>query len=115
MFLAVLLIAFINSVSFAQMHDHMAMGNTKSENIKVLGNCDLCKVRIEKAAKIDGVSKAEWNKDTKILVTVYDPSKVTGEAIQKKVAAAGYDTEKFKGDDKAYSKLDPCCQYARKK
>ena len=34
-------------------------------------------------------------------------------SVQRRVAAAGYDTEKFRGDDKAYSELDPCCQYDR--
>ncbi len=94
---------------------HPVMGNTKTESFKVSGNCGSCKARIEKAAMMDGVSKAEWNQDTKKLTVVYDPSKVTNDAIQKKIAAVGHDTEKYKADDKAYNKLDACCQYERKK
>jgi mercuric ion binding protein len=118
----------LGSNSFAQMTDHskmdmsktttdskMDMASTKTETIKVWGNCNTCKAHIEKAAKTDGVSKAKWDKDLKMLTLVYDPSKVKSEDIQKKIAAVGYDTEKFKGDDKAYAKLDACCQYDRKK
>jgi len=111
MFFAALLIAVISSVSYA----HITAGNSKTETIKVSGNCGLCKARIEKAARIEGVSKAEWNQDSKQLTVVYDPSKVTADAIQKKIAAVGHDTEKYKADDKAYQKLDACCQYERKK
>jgi copper chaperone CopZ len=100
---------------FAQTHDHSQMTSTKTESIKVWGNCDLCKARIEKAAKIDGVSKAEWNKDTKVLTLVYNPTVVTSEEVQKRIAAAGHDTEKFKADDKVYDNLPGCCHYDRKK
>ena len=69
---------------------------SKTESVKVLGNCDMCKARIEKAAKIDGVIKAEWNKDSKMLTLVYNPGKVTSEAVQKRIAAVGHDTEKLR-------------------
>jgi copper chaperone CopZ len=97
--------------SYAQTHDHSKMATTKTESIKVSGNCDLCKARIEKAAKVDGVSKAEWNKDTKILTLVYNSAVVTSDAVQKKIAAVGHDTEKFKADDKVYDSLPGCCKY----
>ncbi len=84
---------------------------TKTETIKVSGNCGMCKDRIEKAAKVDGVSKADWNKDTKILTLAYDPSKVKSDDVQKKIAAVGHDTEKFKADTKTYNGLPGCCKY----
>ena len=84
---------------------------TKTETLNVSGNCDMCKARIEKAAKIDGVSKADWNKDTKMLALTYDPAKTNVDAIGKKVAAAGHDTEKIKAEAKAYDKLPSCCKY----
>ena len=113
--IAAVLAVVMGASSYAQMHDMSKMAATKTESIKVLGNCDLCKTRIEKAAKITGVSKADWNKDTKVLTLVYDPSKVKSDDVQKKIAAVGHDTEKFKADDKAYKALDGCCQYERKK
>lgn len=84
---------------------------TKTESIKVSGNCNMCKARIEKAAKIDGVSKAEWNKETKMLAVTYDPAKTSTDAIGKKVVASGHDTEKVKATDAVYDKLPGCCKY----
>lgn len=97
--------------SFAQTHDHSKMVATITDSIKVSGNCDMCKTRIEKAAKIDGVSKVEWNQKTKVLTLVYDPAKVKNEDVQKKIASVGYDTPKFKADDKTYNNLPGCCKY----
>lgn len=94
------------TISFAQM---------KTEKIKVSGNCGMCKKHIEGAlTKKDGVTKAFWNKETKVLTVTYDTKKITNDEIQKKVAAVGYDTPKYRGDDKAYNELDACCQYDRK-
>ena len=100
--------------SFAQMPDHSKMAATKYETFKVSGNCEMCKARIEKAAKIDGVSKAGWNNKTKLLTLVYDPSKVKTSEVMKKIAFVGHDTEKFKADNKTYKSLHGCCQYDRK-
>jgi len=87
----------------------------KTDTFKVYGECGMCKTRIEKAAKVDGVIKAEWNKDTKVLTLVYNPLKVTTDNVQKKIAKVGHDTDKFKTEDKVYSGLPGCCQYERKK
>ena len=74
-FMATAIIAVTTSVfTFAQTPSPMA--SDKTETIKVSGKCEMCKSKIEKAAKIDGVSKAEWNKDTKVLTLAYNPSKL---------------------------------------
>ncbi len=100
--------------SIAQTKDNSKMASTKTETIKVWGNCESCQARIEKAAKMEGVFKASWNKDTKLLTLVYDPSKVKSDDVQKKIASVGHDTEKFRADDKVYANLPGCCQYERK-
>jgi mercuric ion binding protein len=82
---------------------------------KVSGNCSSCKKHIETAAHVPGVTKVTWNKDTKILTLVYDPAKVTPDDVQKRIAAVGYDTPKYRADEKAYNALDECCQYDREK
>ena len=87
---------------------------TKTEMIKVSGNCDMCKTRIEKAAKLEGVSKAEWNQKSKMLTLVYNPSKVKSDDVQKKIEAVGHDTPKFKSTDKVYNALPGCCKYRTK-
>jgi len=91
-----------------------ATAQTKTETIKVAGNCGSCEKHIETAAKQAGASSAKWNKDSKVLTVSYDAAKTSSDAIQKKIAGAGYDTELYAGDDKAYKNLDECCQYDRK-
>ena len=105
----------IGILALAIENQLLALNVTKTETIKVWGNCESCKTRIEKAAKIQGVSKATWDKNTKMLTLSYDPSVVKSDDIQKKIASVGHDTEKFKADDKAYNNLPGCCQYERKK
>jgi mercuric ion binding protein len=97
--------------TMAQTHAKTQMATSKTETIKVSGSCELCKARIEKAAKVDGVSKAEWNQNTKLLTLVYNPKVVTSDAVQKKIASVGHDTEKYKADDKVYNSLPGCCKY----
>jgi periplasmic mercuric ion binding protein len=101
--------------SSAQSNDQSSINSAKTETIKVWGNCGMCKTRIEKAAKIEGVLKSEWDKESKILSVTYDPARTNIDSISKKVAAAGHDTEKYKADDKTYSSLPGCCQYERSK
>ncbi len=88
--------------------------SAKTDTIKVYGNCGMCKKRIETAAKADGVSKAVWDEDSKLLLVTYNPAKITSDAIQKKVAAVGHDTDKEKASESVYNKLPGCCHYDRK-
>ncbi len=85
-----------------------------STTFKVWGNCEMCKETIEGSLKKEGITKADWNVDTKIMTVEFDTAKITLDQIQKNIASVGYDTEKYKGDDKAYSELAECCQYDRK-
>ncbi len=88
---------------------------TRTESFKVFGNCDMCKDRIEKGLKMDGITKATWDDKTKMATVTYDPSKITVDAMQKKVASIGHDTEKYKAPDDVYAKLPDCCHYERAK
>jgi len=88
---------------------------SRTETIKVSGNCGTCEKHIETAAKQAGASSAKWDKKTKVLTVSYDASKTSNDKIQQKIAATGYDTEKYAGDEKAYKALDECCQYNNKK
>ncbi len=113
--LVALLAIVLGSNSYAQSSAASKTISSKTESLKISGNCDMCKTRIEKAAKIDGVSKAEWDKKSEMLAVTFDPAKTNIDQVGKKVAAAGHDTEKAKADDKAYSSLPGCCKYDRKK
>lgn len=102
MFLFVLMTA----VCFAQ-------GDT-SETFEVKGLCSLCKNRIEKAAQsVDGVSKADWNIETKMLNVTFDSKKTTIHNIHKAIADVGHDTPMHKAKDEVYDKLPGCCKYDR--
>ena len=108
-------IKFIIAICFAiaLSTTTFAQTATKTETIIVKGQCDLCKSRIEKAAKINGVSQATWNDATKKLTVTYNPTKVTILAIQKNIASVGHDTETVKADNKTYNALPGCCKYKR--
>lgn len=90
------------------------IAGTKTEKFKVSGNCDMCKNRIEKAAlSIEGVSKADWNKETNMILVTFDDSKTDVHKIHMAIAKVGHDTEMHKANDEAYSELHGCCKYDR--
>ena len=79
---------------------------------KVSGNCEMCKDRIETAAKsVSGVSLAEWSSETKRLHVQFDGVKTNSDAVQKVIAKVGHDTEKYKAPDDVYKELPECCLY----
>lgn len=87
---------------------------SKTEEFKVYGNCGMCKSRIEKAANaVEGVTKADWDKVTKMVKVTYDESKTDADKIQLAIAKVGHDTDAHKADDKVYDKLHGCCKYDR--
>jgi copper chaperone CopZ len=114
LFLLIIMIAIISGTVTAQTTSGSS-GNQKTETFKVWGNCNMCKTRIEKAVKADGVSSADWSTKTKILTVTFDPAKTSVDSFSKKLASVGHDTEKYRADDKAYDALDSCCKYERKK
>lgn len=89
--------------------------NAKTETVKVYGNCGMCKTKIEKAANQKNISKAEWNEETGMATITYDEQLTDKDAILKKIALVGYDSDAFKATNAAYNKLPGCCQYDRPK
>ena len=87
--------------------------NAKTETVKVYGNCGMCKSKIEKAASQKNVSKTEWNEETGIATITYDETLTDKNAILKKIALVGYDSDAYKATDAVYNKLPGCCQYDR--
>jgi mercuric ion binding protein len=85
----------------------------KTELFKVWGNCETCKNRIETAVKGEGVTNASWDQKTKLLTVTFDSEKTSRDALSKKLASVGHDTEKFKAPDEVYAKLPGCCKYDR--
>lgn len=90
------------------------LAGNKTEKIKVYGNCGMCESRIEKAVKaVDGVSKADWDKKTKMLEVTFDDTKTNIHKVHMAVAAVGHDTDMHKAKDEVYDKLHSCCKYDR--
>lgn len=83
----------------------------KTAEFTVTGVCGMCKKRIEKAAKIEGVKFAQWYKKEQTLKVVFETEVVEEKAIHEAVAKAGHDTEDVKATEEAYSELPKCCGY----
>lgn len=91
-----------------------AFAQNITEKFNVKGNCSLCETRIESAAKsVMGVSTADWDQKTALLVVTFDTSKTNAHKIQAAIAAVGHDTPMHKGKDEVYNKLPSCCKYDR--
>lgn len=87
--------------------------NTKTESVKIYGNCEMCKSAIEKAGYITKEATVNWDKDTKMATISYDSLKTSKKEILKRIALAGYDSDSFLAPDDTYSNLASCCQYER--
>lgn len=88
------------------------LGALTSGKVKVYGACGMCKARIDKAiGDMAGVKSASWDVDSKMLAVSYDKSKVSMDAINKKAAAIGHDTDAVKADKATYNALPGCCHY----
>ena len=102
--------------ALAQSGKETINDRTKTQTIKVYGECGMCKKRIEKAAfTVEGVKSAGWDENTKLLTLKYDLLKNdVVDNVQKKIASVGHDTEKYMADNAIYQKLPECCHYQRK-
>ena len=87
----------------------------KTETVKVKGgNCEECKTHIETTAVgVEGVSGAEWDAETQKLTITFDDETTTLDAIEKKIAESGNDTQNYKTSEEAYNALPECCKYDR--
>lgn len=87
--------------------------NTKTETVKIYGNCGMCKTTIEKTGSIKKIAKVDWNQETKMATLTYDSKKTNPDEILKRIALAGYDSDQFLAPDDVYNNLHGCCQYER--
>jgi len=87
--------------------------NAKTETVKVYGNCAMCETTIEKTGTIKKIAKVDWNQETKMATLTYDTRVTNQDEILKRIALAGYDSDKFLAPDDVYNNLHGCCQYER--
>jgi len=86
----------------------------KSEKFLVNGKCEMCEERIEMAAlSLEGVSKADWNKETKEIEVTINDAKTSLQKVNEAIAKVGHDTQIVKATDDAYNELPACCKYDR--
>lgn len=97
----------ITFVSYGQT----ASKKVVTADIKVYGNCGMCKARIETALDHKGIKQAKWDPTTKNLNVVYVLTKITEQEICDLIASVGHDTDKSKAKDEVYAKLPFCCLY----
>src|SRR5258706_4117549 len=103
----------IGSIFFVQFSSAQKNSFAKDTTVilKVFGNCEMCKDRIEEASKGRGVRSAIWDVDSKMLTLTYDLSSTNSEKVQQRIADAGHDTELKKAKDYTYKQLPDCCLY----
>lgn len=95
-------------------NDDVTSGTPGEASFTVLGNCGMCKERIERAAySVRGVRSALWSQEKQELTVRYRPERTSQEAIERVVAKAGHDTQNFLTHDEIHANLHHCCIYER--
>lgn len=87
--------------------------NAQEAEVLINGNCGMCEETIEKAALMEGLSEADWDKETRKATIIYDSTRTSLNAVLQHIAAAGYDNQSFIASDSVYSELPECCRYKR--
>jgi copper chaperone CopZ len=104
-----ILLIFTTSIIFSQT------SKNEKTSFGVNGNCEMCKMRIEKAAiSVKGVKYANWNIPESILTLVYNSKKVSLSEIHTSIADSGHDTSEANAPNEVYNQLPTCCLYIRK-
>ncbi|MEM0933187.1 MAG: metal transporter [Bacteroidota bacterium] len=84
----------------------------KKMTFEVDGVCEMCKVRIEKAALgVPGVKYAFWDIPSHQLSLVVDERKTNAMQIKSAIVHVGHDTKELKATQEAYESVNPCCRY----
>lgn len=105
---------FVYILILSMIFSMATFAQSETVKFKVNGKCSMCQMAIEKAAtSVKGVSKADWNKDTKMLMLTYDKKKLNLTKVKQAIAKVGYDTDKIKAKKEAYDALPACCKYDR--
>lgn len=100
---------------YADLPECCQYSRLEKVNVWVNGNCDMCKATIEEAAmSVNGVVRANWIAETHMLDLDFESDSINVDAVEKAIAAKGYDTKSHKAVDSVYQNLPECCHYDRK-
>ncbi|CAN5299078.1 hypothetical protein BH11BAC6_BH11BAC6_09940 [soil metagenome] len=111
----IMMLIFLLSGLNVYAQNNKTTSKDTTASFKVFGVCEQCKQRIEGVLKVKGIASAEWNVDTKMLSVSYDPSKISLDKINNKIAAVGHDTYYKKAKNADYDALPKCCYYREMK
>ncbi len=90
----------------------LAQEKNKKLTMEVDGKCDMCKMRIEKAALgVKGVKYALWDIPSHQLSLIIDERKTDPMKIKTAMVQVGHDTKELKATEEAYNSVHPCCKY----
>ena len=108
------LIISVGLSSFLMAQEAVKVENPGEATFTVLGNCGMCKDRIERAAyTVRGVRSASWDQEKQTLEVRFRPERTSQEQIERAVAKAGHDTQNFLTHDDIHANLHHCCIYKR--
>jgi cation transport ATPase len=100
-----LLFALVLTTTWAQQKN-------KKLSFEVDGKCEMCKMRIEKAAlNVKGVKYASWDIPSHELSLIIDENKTNSMEVKTALVGVGHDTQELKATEEAYDKIHPCCKY----
>ena len=103
--LVTLLFALITGTAVAQE-------KSKKLSFEVDGKCEMCKMRIEKAAlQVQGVKYASWDIPSHELSLIIDERKTNSMEVKTALVNVGHDTRELKASEEAYNNVHPCCKY----
>ncbi len=103
--ITIIALVFVTASSFAQEKN-------KKMTMDVDGVCEMCKMRIEKAALgVKGVKYALWDISSHQLSLIMNESKTNAMEVKTALVAVGHDTKELKATEEAYNKVMPCCKY----
>lgn len=113
--LIVFAISLLGFTANAQEHNHAHhQTELKKEIFTVYGNCGMCERTIEGSLKeIEGVTLADWDKETDQMMVSFNPEVISLAAIKQKIADVGYDSDTHRAKEEVYNSLPACCQYER--
>jgi copper ion binding protein len=100
-------------------HDHNTRQKQTQSSMAMISlptiQCNTCVETIQKALeKVEGIRSVSVELKGKTAHVEFDPAKTSLEKIENAIAAAGYDANETKRDEKAHAGLPMCCRSARK-
>jgi hypothetical protein len=105
------ILLFLLSFCYVSVQAQTQTNKVVTDTLTVLGNCGMCKSRIEAALDAKGIKAAEWDIQSKLLLVSYVPSKISLEQINQLIISIGHDTNSKKAEDGIYSTLPGCCRF----